>query len=73
MSHLIVLNVNCFQTQKELTTLDNIGVLIKGVLIDLHAYNFKHAKIFVAHMLVTVCHLSSPEKLTQTFSIKGIF
>ena len=45
MPDLIVLNVICFQTQKKLTTLYNIGVLLKDVLIDLRARNFVHAKI----------------------------
>ena len=37
MSDLIVLNIICFQTQKLLTTLNNVGVLVKNVLIDLRA------------------------------------
>ena len=37
MSHVIVLNIICFQTEKKLTTLNKTGVLLKGVLIDLRA------------------------------------
>ena len=44
MSDLIVPNVICFQTQKRLTTLKNFRVLLNGVLIDLCARNFVHAK-----------------------------
>ena len=43
MSDLIVSNINCFQTQKQLTILNNIGVLPKNVFIDLRARNFVHA------------------------------
>ena len=38
MSDLIVPNIICFQTQKELTALNKIGVLLKDVLIDLGAH-----------------------------------
>ena len=34
----------CFQTNKYLTTLNKIGVPLKGVLIDLHGHNFAHAE-----------------------------
>ena len=44
MSDLIVPNIICFQTQKELATLNNMGVLLYVVLIDLHAHKFVHAK-----------------------------
>ena len=44
MSDLIVPNIICFQTQKQLATLNNVWVLLKGVLIDLRARNFVHAK-----------------------------
>ena len=37
-------NIICFQTQKQLATLNNIQVLLKGVLIDLRARNFRHPK-----------------------------
>ena len=43
MSVLIVPNIICFQTQKWLTILNNIGLLPKGVLIYLRACNFVHA------------------------------
>ena len=33
-----------FREKKQLTTLNNIRVLLKGVLTDLHACNFVHAK-----------------------------
>ena len=41
----IVLDIICFQTQKQLGTLNNIQVLLKSVLIDLCAHNLVHAKI----------------------------
>ena len=34
MSDLVVPNIFCFQTQKQLPTLNNIRVLLKSVLID---------------------------------------
>ena len=51
MSDLIVPKVICFQTQKQLTTLQNIGVLLKGVLIDLHARNFVYARNHACNLL----------------------
>ena len=45
MPDLIVPNIIYFQTQKKLTTLNNVGVLVKSVLTDLRARNFVHAKI----------------------------
>ena len=44
MSDRVVPNITCFQTQKQLTTLNNIQVSLKSVLIDLPARNFVHAK-----------------------------
>ena len=44
MSDLIVPNIICFQTQKQLATLNSIGVLLEGVLINLRARNFVHMK-----------------------------
>ena len=40
MSDLIVRNINCFQTEKQLTILNNIRVLPIVALIDLRARNF---------------------------------
>ena len=40
----LVSNIICFQTQKQLATLNNIQVLLKSILIDLRARNFVHAK-----------------------------
>ena len=37
-------NIICFQTQKQLVTLNNIRILLKDVLIDLRAYNFVQAQ-----------------------------
>ena len=37
MSDRVVPNIICFQTQKQLTTLNNIQVSLKSVLIDLRA------------------------------------
>ena len=44
MLHLIVPNIICFQTQKQLASLNNIRVLLKSVLTDLRARNFVRAK-----------------------------
>ena len=45
MTHLIVPNFFLFNIKKtQLATLSNVRVLLKGVLIDLHACNFVHAK-----------------------------
>ena len=45
-------------------TLNNIGVPLKGVLIDLRARNFVHVKIFLrarcAHARYRASNLSSP-------------
>ena len=41
---LVVPNTICFQTQKQLATLNSIAVLLKGVLIDLQSRNFVHTK-----------------------------
>ena len=37
-------NIICFQTQKQLSKLNNIRVLLKSVLNDLRARNFVHAR-----------------------------
>ena len=44
MPDRIVSNTICFNTQKYLTTLNKIGVLLKDVLIDLSARNFVHTE-----------------------------
>ena len=45
---------HCFHTQKELTTLHSIGVLLKGISIELHANNFAHVKILCMHLTCTL-------------------
>ena len=65
MSDLFVSNIICFQTPKQLTTLNNIWVLLKHVFIDLRACNFvhpktsSHARCMHTHQLVY--NLSSPD------------
>ena len=54
MSDVLVPNIICFQIQKQLATLNNIRVLLKGGLIDLRACNFMHAKTSLHTTLVTV-------------------
>ena len=44
MPDLVVPNIICFQTQTQITTLNNIRELLKSVLNDLRARNFMHAK-----------------------------
>ena len=65
MSDLIVPNIICFQTQKKLTTLNNVGVLVKSVLVDLRARNFVHAKVSLLVLCMHARHrarnLSSPD------------
>ena len=67
MSDPIVSNIICFQTKKWLTTLNNVGVLVKSVLIDLRACNFLHAKTSLRALCVHARHrtrnLSSPRKI----------
>ena len=69
MSDLIVPNIICFQTQKQLATLNNIGELLKGDLIHLHAHNFVHVKTslhaWCMHTCHCVCNLSS--SVTEIF------
>ena len=76
MSYLIVLSIACFQIQKQLTTLNNIQVLLKGVLIDLCARNFMHVKTSLhaccMHACHHVCNLSSPELDLKVFGIEII-
>ena len=64
MSDLVLSNIICFQTQKQLTTLNNIRVLLKSVLIDLRAHNFVHARTSLCALCVHARHrarnLSSP-------------
>ena len=65
MSDLVLSNIICFQTQKQLTTLNNIRVLLISVLIDLHAHNFVQVKTSLCarymHTNHHVHNLSSPE------------
>ena len=53
-------------------TLNNIGVLLKGVLIDLHARNFVHVKTFLrarwVHARHRACNLSSRDAKNQALS-----
>ena len=69
MSDLVLSNIICFQTQKQLTTLNNIWVVLKSVLIDLHARNFVHAKTSLRARCVHACHcvrnLLSPVNYTH--------
>ena len=64
MSDLIVPNIICFHTQKSLTNLNNVGVLVKSILIHLRARNFVHAKTTLRAHCVHAHHrahnLSSP-------------
>ena len=67
MIDFTVANIICFQTKKQLATLNNIRVLLKGVLIDLRARTFGHAKTFLLARCVHARHrarnLSSPDLL----------
>ena len=69
MSNLVVPNIICFQTQKQLATLNNIWVLLKSVLVDLHAHNFVHLKTHLraccVHGRQCAHNLWSPETSEQ--------
>ena len=69
VSDLIVQIIIFFQTQKQLVTLNSTGVLLKGVLIDLCAHNFVHAKTSLhAHCIHTrnhACNFSGPGYIRQ--------
>ena len=77
MSNLIVPNIICFQTQKQLTTLSNIGVLLKGVSNHLRARNFVRTKTSLLARCVHAHHrahsLLSPANFlsNQIFSAIG--
>ena len=64
MSDLVLSNIICFQTQKQLITLNNIRVLLKSVLIDLRARKFVHVRTSLCARCVHARHrarnLSSP-------------
>ena len=66
MTDLIVPNIICSHIKKQLATLYNIRVILKGVLIDSRARNFVHAKTFLRARCVQARHrarnLSSPDK-----------
>ena len=64
MTDLIAPNIICFQAKKQLATLNNIRVLLKGAFTDLCACNFVHVKTFLhancVHAHHHACNLSSP-------------
>ena len=72
MSDRIVPNIIWFQKQKKLNTLNNIAGQLKGVLFDLRACNFVHAKISLRARCVyarhRVCNLSSPVEGLSSFN-----
>ena len=63
MSDLIVPNIICFQTQEKPATVNEVRVLLEGVLTDLCARNFVHAKTTLRACCVyarhCACNLSS--------------
>ena len=71
MTDLIVPNIICFRTKKQLATLNNIRVLLKGISIDLRARNFVHAKTFLRARCVYARHrarnLSSPASFAYIY------
>ena len=64
MTNFIASNIICFQTKKQLATLNDTRVILKGVLIDLRARNVVHAKTFLRACCLHARHrarnLSSP-------------
>ena len=77
MSDLIVLNIICFQTQKQLATLSNIRVQLKSVLIDVSGHNFMHAKTLLRGRCMHGRHragsLSSPATSSFSHRIQYLF
>ena len=75
MTDLIVPNIICFQTKKQLATLNNIQVLLKGVLTDLRARYFVYAKTFLhtrfIHTLHHACNLLSPVLCMMVSKLPG--
>ena len=69
MLDIIVPNIICFQTQKQLASLNNIRVLLKSVLTDLRARNFVRVKTSLRARRVHARHrtriLSSPEWVSK--------
>ena len=57
MSGFVVPNIICFQTQKQLATLNNIWILLKSVLIEFDWISCKWEPlcVHVACTLVTMC------------------
>ena len=72
MSDHTVLNIICIQTNKQLTILNNIQVLLKSVLTDLYVHNFVNAKTsWCARCMYAYHHvrsLSSPDSLSTIFN-----
>ena len=58
MSGLIVPIIIRFQTQKQPATLNNIWILLKSALIDLHVHNFIHLKTSLHARCVHAHHLA---------------
>ena len=56
MLDLLVANIICIQTEKQLATLNDIRVLLKIVLTDLRARIFLHAKTSLRACCVHVRH-----------------
>ena len=66
MPDRIVLNIICIQTEKQLGTLNNIQGLLKGVLTDVYARNFMHAKTSLhAHCMLTCHHVRNLSNLAM--------
>ena len=66
----------CFQSQKQLATLNNIQALLKSLLIDLRARNFMHAKTSLrarcAHARHRARNLASPVKYSFLMVLKSL-
>ena len=71
MSNLIVPNTIYFRTQKYLTTLNDTGVLLKDVLIDLRARNFLHVKTSLCASGVHARHCSLNLLSPSYWALKG--
>ena len=77
MSDFVVPNIICFQTQKQLATLNNIRVQLESVLTDLRARNFVHPKNSLRARCVHARHrarnLSSSVAAVSTQQVLSVY
>ena len=74
MSDFVVPNIICFQTHKQLATLNNTQVLLKSVLIDLRVDNFVHVTISLMQIVMHLkpCSLTSAHHLSYFLELASV-